>query len=116
MKTPYGKECRYYYADYYRGRNTQECRLIQANPDSEAWKPALCQTCPVPDILFANACPNLALRARVGKSRFGLLQKVQVEAACHEYHVAVDRPKVGCGKCHLHTTSIRHSGDQTTGH
>ena len=100
MKTPFGKECKYYYADYFRGKNTQECRLVQANPASASWKPALCQTCPVPDILMANACPNLALRGRVGKSMFGLLQKVQVEAACREYRVEVSNPQVGCGHCH----------------
>jgi hypothetical protein len=58
----------------------------------------------VPDILLANACPNLVLHGRVSKSFFGLLQKVEVEAACREYRVAVSQPKVGCGKCH--------SGDQ----
>ena len=102
MKTPFGKECKYYYADYYRGRDFQECRLIQLNPASPAWKPALCQTCPVPDILLANACPNLALHARVSVAWFGLLQKVEVQAACRESRVEVKRPKVGCGNCHLH--------------
>ncbi|CAG0942484.1 hypothetical protein ANRL1_00955 [Anaerolineae bacterium] len=101
MKTPYGQECKYYYADYYRGKNTQECRLILANPSSDAWKPALCQTCPVPEILRANACPNLAFRGRVGKSFFGMLQKIKIESACREYRVEVKQPKVGCGKCHL---------------
>ena len=100
MKTPYGIECKYYYADYYRGKETQECRLIQQNAASEPWKPSLCQACPVPEILSANACPNLALHARVGKSLFGLLQRVQVEAACREYLVTVNNPKVGCGHCH----------------
>jgi hypothetical protein len=100
VKTTHGKECLYYYADYYRGRNTQECRLIQRNPAPEIWKPALCQTCPVPDILLANACPKLALQARVGRSLLGLLQKIEVEAACREYRVEVKKPKVGCGHCH----------------
>ncbi len=100
MKTTYGKECKYYYADYFRGKSTEECRLIQANPASAGWKAALCQTCPVPDILLANACPNLALRGRVGKSVLGLLQKIQVEAACREYRVEVAKPKIGCGHCH----------------
>ncbi len=98
MRTPYGKECRYYYADYFRGNSTEECRLIQANPASDPWKPALCQSCPVPDILLANVCPNLALHARVGKSF--LKQKVQIEAACRRYRVEVDKPKIGCGHCH----------------
>lgn len=103
MKTPYGKECKYYYADYYRGKNTQECRLIQANPSSDPWKPALCQTCPVPDILKANGSPNLVLRARVGKSMLGLVQKVQVTAYCREHHVDIPNPKVGCSQCRLQT-------------
>ena len=68
MRTPSGRECKYFYADYFRGKETQECRLLGANPASDAWKPALCQTCPVPAILLANACPNLVMRARVGKS------------------------------------------------
>jgi hypothetical protein len=101
MKTPYGQECKFYYADYNRGRDTRDCRLVQQNPDSATWKPALCQACPVPRILLANACPHLVLRARVGKSFLGLIQKIQIEAACREYRVAVDKPQIGCGKCHL---------------
>jgi hypothetical protein len=100
MKTPYGKECKYYYADYFRGKSTEECRLIQVNPASESWKPALCSSCPVPDILMANACPNLAVRGYVAKSALGLLRKVKVETACREYRVQVSRPKIGCGHCH----------------
>ncbi len=100
MKTPYGKECRYFYGDYYRGRNFEECRLLQQNVSAEPWKPALCQTCPVPDLLLANACPHLALRARVGRTLFGLVQQVRVEAACREHRLEVKNPKVGCGHCH----------------
>lgn len=100
MRTPYGKECRYYYADYFRGKETQECRLIQANAAAAAWKPALCQACPVPAVLLANACPNLVLRGRVGKAMFGLIQRVEIKAACREYRVEVDQPRVGCGYCH----------------
>ena len=100
MKTPYGKECKYYYADYFRGKSTEECRLVQANSASQPWKPALCRTCPVPDILLANACPNLALHAYVAKSMLGLLQTIKVQAACREYHLTVSQPKIGCGHCH----------------
>jgi len=102
MRTSYGKECQYYYADYFRGKTTQECRLLQANPASAPWKPTLCQTCPVPAILVANACPNLALHARVRKSFLGLFDRVHVEAACRHYRVEVGRPQVGCGHCHEH--------------
>ncbi len=103
MKTPYDKECKFCYADYYRGKNTQECRLIQANRNSAPWKPALCQTCPVPDILEANGSPNLVLRAHVGKSMLGLLQKVQVTASCAEHKVEIKNPQVGCDQCRERT-------------
>lgn len=99
MRTPFGKECRYYYEDYFRGRETKECRLIAANPNSEPWKVSLCQACPVPDILLANACPNLLLHARVANSFLGLMKKVEVRAACKKYRVKVSEPKVGCGHC-----------------
>lgn len=99
MKTPYGKECKYYYADYFRGKSTEECRLILSNPSSAPWKPALCQACPVPDILEANGSANLVLRARVGKSMLGLLHKVEVTASCREHHVEIPNPKKGCEQC-----------------
>ena len=31
MRTPAGTECKFFYANYFRGRNQQECRLIAAN-------------------------------------------------------------------------------------
>ncbi|MCL4490180.1 MAG: hypothetical protein M1132_10275 [Chloroflexi bacterium] len=99
MRTPYGKECRYYFSDYYRGRSTEECRLIQLNRHSEPWRPALCQACPVPDILAANGSPNLVLRATVAKSMFGLLRKVEVTAYCREHRVDIKDPKKGCPQC-----------------
>ncbi len=100
MRTPAGTECRFYYADYYRGRNKQECRLIQRNPNSERWTPGLCQTCPVPRLLLANACPHLVLEGRVAKGWGGLTRKVEVAAACTKHLVDVAEPAVGCGHCH----------------
>jgi hypothetical protein len=99
MKTPYGKECRFFYADYYRGRETEECRLLERNPESEPWFVALCQTCPVPDILAVNQNPNLRLRATVARGFLGLTKKVQVEALCVKHGVEVKDPKVGCEQC-----------------
>lgn len=99
MKTPYGKECKYYFADYVRGRETQACRLLENNPESEAWFPSLCQTCPVPDILRQNQCSHLRLYARVGKSLFGLARKVEVEGFCNEQFLEVKDRRVGCGHC-----------------
>jgi hypothetical protein len=40
MRTPAGKECRFYYADYHRGSQKQECRLIARNPDGGRWHPS----------------------------------------------------------------------------
>lgn len=100
MKTPYGKECKYYYSDYFRGRESEECRLIENNPESEKWVPALCQNCPVPDILLANRCEHLHLYGRVGKTLFGLSKKVEVESFCDKYFTDVQDPRVGCGHCH----------------
>ena len=100
MITPAGTECRFYYEDYFRGRERQECRLINQNPESDPWQAKYCQSCPVPGILRANACPNLVLEGRVVKGFLGLSRKVAVSAICSKYLVDVPRPHVGCGHCH----------------
>ncbi len=99
MKTPFGKECKFYYSDYFRGKETAECRLLANNPETEKWFPALCQTCPAPDILLANQCPHLHLYARVAKTLFGLSKKVEVEGFCEQTFTEVAAPRVGCGHC-----------------
>lgn len=100
MITPAGVECRYYYADYYRGRERQECRLIAQHRGSEPWQPRLCASCPVPGILRTNACPNLVLEGRVERRFLGLARRVVVGAICSRYLVEVPEPQVGCGHCH----------------
>jgi hypothetical protein len=100
MRTPAGKECSYYYEDFHRGRNTQTCRLIERNRESHPWTPGLCQTCPVPDILQANACPHLILDAQVTKRFLGLVHRVEVSGWCQEHFLDVKHPTVGCGHCH----------------
>ena len=100
MRTPAGKECRYFYGDYYRGRNTEECRLLGDSNPPQTWKPNLCTTCPVPDILLANGCDNLVLTGKgqrpflIGKSQ------VKVSAFCKKNNQRVSEPKIGCGECH----------------
>ncbi len=71
MKTPFGQECRFFYGDYYRGRNFEECRgLINPNDKAE-WTSLLCETCPpVPNIQRNNNCPNLVLTTFISKSWF----------------------------------------------
>ena len=99
MKTPAGKECKYFYGDYFRGRNIEECRLLKAA--QERWIPDLCRTCPVPEILQANACEFLQLRGRVVRPIGAALQRrVQVSAYCEKVERSVTEPMIGCGECH----------------
>ncbi len=100
MRTPFGQECKYYYADFHRGRDQQTCRLVEANPASEAWQPDLCRDCPVPGILRANACEHLILTGRVVKGFLGFGRKMLIEAHCRKTDRPVSEPHIGCGECH----------------
>lgn len=101
MRTPAGKECKFYYEDYFRGASKQECRLLERNARGDQWKPSLCASCPVPDTLRQNACQNLAFEGFVEKSFFGMRERVRVYAVCTQEMCEVKHPEVGCGKCHL---------------
>ncbi|MBN1121435.1 MAG: hypothetical protein JXJ17_10165 [Anaerolineae bacterium] len=99
MITPAGKECRYYYEDFHRGRNVQECRLIKQSAKTQHWKPNDCEHCPVPAILWANASEHLDLKARVTAGFIGLGRKVEVTAWCRKHDMRIDDPYVGCEQC-----------------
>lgn len=99
MKTPAGRECKHYYEDYFRGRDVQECRLIKKNPASLWWKPSDCTKCPVPDILNANASPNMELTLTIGRRFLSFGRKATVEAYCIRHDIPVADPYVGCPKC-----------------
>jgi hypothetical protein len=99
MRTPAGFECRYFYGDYFRGRNVEECQLLQRA--GQQWSPDLCKTCPVPGITRANACEYLQLRAQVGRPVGAAFQKrVQISAYCEKTARSVKEPQIGCGDCH----------------
>ena len=100
MRTPAGKECKFYYQDYHRGKETQECRLIDRNPQSGSWKPSHCGNCPVPGILLANACPNMVMEAHIARGFLGLTERVEVYAICSQQMCEVKEPRIGCGSCH----------------
>ncbi len=100
MRTPAGTECKFYFEDFARGRNRQECRLIDASPNSGSWEPDLCSKCPVPRISMANACPNLVLEARVKSGILGMGRGVNVESSCLHIKGPVKEPQIGCGHCH----------------
>lgn len=98
MRTPAGAECRYYYEDFNRGRQTQECRLVQRGRDALPWTPDLCGRCQVPAILRANGSPDLRLTLRVRK-RFGLFKQLELEARCSRHDLPIEAPMQGCERC-----------------
>lgn len=99
MKTPAGQECPWFYGDYYRGRNTEECRLLRSS--GETWTRDLCKTCPVPSIARANSCEFMKLHATIKRPFEALFQRrVQVTAYCEKVQRNVAEPHVGCGECH----------------
>jgi len=100
MRTPAGQECKYFYGDYYRGRELEECRLLKSSNPPQNWQPKLCNSCPVPEILQANVCEHMQLNARVQRLFFILPPEVVVDAYCDKSQNRVSEPHVGCGQCH----------------
>lgn len=100
MKTPAGKECRFFYGDYYRGRKNEECRLLDSAAPPLPWKPDLCKDCPVPDILLANACPHLQLQPSLARPFPFIHQQVRVQPYCTQTRRSGFDPHIGCGECH----------------
>lgn len=100
MKTPAGVECRFFYGDYHRGRNREECRLLKSAHPPLDWQPSMCSTCPVPGILRANACEHMELIPDVYRPFLILKPRVRVTAYCHKTDQEVDEPHIGCGECH----------------
>jgi hypothetical protein len=107
MRTPAGQECRFYYENFHRGRSIQECRLIQSNARSPAWRPKDCFNCPVPEILRANSSPNLVLEGTVKPGFLGFNRRVEVTAFCSRHLIDVPQPQVGCAQCALEKPGLR---------
>lgn len=99
MRTPAGKDCRHYYEDFHRGRDVQECRLIKENVDSLPWRPVDCSKCPVPEILNANASPNLDLTVTVKTKLLGFGRQLTVSATCARHKILIEDPYIGCKSC-----------------
>jgi hypothetical protein len=99
MRTPAGKECRFYFQDFHRGKSLQECRLVKGNPESLPWRPSYCGRCPIPDILNANSSPNLELKLTISPVLIGLGRRMDVSASCLKHGIKIDDPYVGCPKC-----------------
>jgi hypothetical protein len=100
MHTPAGKECTYFYGDYYRGRSHEECRLLESASPPIPWKRDLCNDCPVPDIQLANACQQMILAPSLERPFPFIRRKVQVRTYCQKTQRANFDPHIGCGECH----------------
>jgi hypothetical protein len=100
MRTPAGRECPYFYADYFRGKSQEECRLLPGPAAEKKWTRDLCARCPVPDIAQANSCAFQTLRLRVERQFLGLRRVPVVQADCSRCQCQVEQPQVGCGQCH----------------
>jgi hypothetical protein len=98
MRTPAGKECKFFYGDYYRGRQREECRLLGSA--NLRWQPSLCESCPVPGILNANACQNLMLTPSLKRPFPFIRQQVAVSSYCLQSKKRDFDAHVGCGECH----------------
>ena len=100
MRTPAGKECKYFYGDYYRGREHEECRLLSSAVPPLTWRPDLCTTCPVPGILLANACPEMRFIPTLIRQLPFLKKQVQIIVTCTQSGLRDFDPHTGCGRCH----------------
>ncbi len=93
-----GVDCPYYYSDYLRGRETEECRLLASSPEATGtWRRALCRTCPVPGTIQQTECDHLVLEATI--QRQWLFQRVQITfSLCGESMEALPDP-LHCSAC-----------------
>lgn len=99
MRNPYNRECPYFYGDYYRGREKEECRLFTSS-SSTVWQPDYCKNCPVPDIVLANACSNMVLELKLKRKLPFIQPQLQVNTYCNKTKRHNFDPYVGCGECH----------------
>lgn len=98
MKTPAGKECEYFYGDYFRGRSLEECRLLKDH--GHTWSGYLCQECPVPEIKLANSCQHQKMTPSLKRPLFFMRPQVHIDAYCTNTQKVVTEPRAGCGQCH----------------
>ena len=89
-------KCRFFYEDYFRGREVQECRLPQS-PGSVPWKLKVCDSCPVPGILLQTRCQHLALEGTIRK-KFLMGERMEVFAVCTRHMKQLADPHV-CPDC-----------------
>jgi hypothetical protein len=105
MINPAGAECAYYYEDFQRGANRQECRALD-EVRSSAWQPSDCARCPVPTVLAANGSPLLRLAVTIRPGVLGIGRRLLVEARCTEHGVITTDPRAGCEECNAQADEL----------
>lgn len=88
--------CRFFYEDYYRGRETTECRLPKSR-DSLRWERKICDSCPVPQILRETNTAHLAVEGTIRK-RFPFGERMEVFAICTKHMDQLPDGRT-CPKC-----------------
>jgi hypothetical protein len=90
--------CRYFYGDYFRGKEKEECRLLASSPDNtRAWRRTLCSSCPVPALVVASNSRELVLEAQI--TRKFLREQVEITfAVCAKHMVELTDP-LYCPQC-----------------
>lgn len=78
----------------------EECRLLAHSSPPLKWKKELCFTCPVPEILLANACQELVLKPSLERTFPFFKQTIRVKAFCEKSKRHGFDPHIGCGECH----------------
>ena len=111
MRTPAGKECPYFYGDYFRGREREECQLLQSA--SLRWQPSHCSSCPIPAISAANSCEHMQFHPTL-KKPLVIIGKthVSIDVYCRKCECSVAEPRIGCGQCHSLPESFLVAGDE----
>lgn len=97
MKTPFGKECSFFFGDYFRGRNKEECRLLIDN--NLEWEQDLCKTCQMPGIQQANGCENMVFTPTIFRPMLVFKKQIKLQAYCRKSESIVKVPEIGCGEC-----------------
>jgi len=91
-------QCRYFYGDYHRGMNKEECRLVGTNPENQQdWQRKLCDSCPVPALLMVSNSRDLLLEGVV-KRKF-LRSQVEVTFAVCSKHMLELTDAHYCPEC-----------------
>lgn len=65
------------------------------------WSADLCNTCPVPQIILANACSHMILEPSLERPFPFLKRQVKVSTYCTKTNRQGFDPHIGCGECHL---------------